>query len=89
MDTQTQSTHTTRELRRSNTDRILGGVCGGLADYTGIDANLLRVLVVVLALFSGVGFVLYAAGWLLIPAQDAQTTQAERLYEDLRSRTQG
>ena len=91
MDSQTQDTtdQPTKTLRRSTSDRMLGGVCAGFADYTGIDANLIRVLVVVMTLFSGLGIVLYAAGWLLIPAEDSSTNEAERIYQDFRGRTQG
>jgi phage shock protein C len=55
-------------LRRSSTDRMLGGVCGGLADYTGVDAVLWRAAVVALSVAGGVGLVLYAVLWVLTPA---------------------
>jgi phage shock protein PspC (stress-responsive transcriptional regulator) len=57
-------------LRRSTDSRILGGVAAGLADYLDIDAVVVRIAFVVLALLGGSGVLLYAAGWLLIPAHD-------------------
>ena len=56
-----------RELRRSGTDRWLGGVCGGLAEYSGIDAVLWRVGMVGLTV-AGVGVVVYLLLWVLLPS---------------------
>ena len=57
----------TRKLYRSRTDRKLAGVCGGLAQYFNLDATLLRVLFVVLAVLGGSGLVLYLAMWIIVP----------------------
>src|SRR5689334_21878707 len=55
-------------LRRSSTDRMLGGVCGGLAASLGADAALLRVLTVALTLITGgAAAVVYVAAWALAP----------------------
>jgi len=56
------------QLRRSRTDKILGGVSGGLAEYSGIDALLWRVGFVALALVGGSGVLIYLLLWLLMPA---------------------
>jgi phage shock protein PspC (stress-responsive transcriptional regulator) len=58
-------------LRRSRTDRMLGGVCGGLAEGLGADAALLRVLLVALTLITGgaAAFV-YLAAWVLAPVDE-------------------
>lgn len=58
-------------LRRSRDDRMLAGVCGGLAASLGADAALLRVLVVALTLITGgAAAVVYAAAWMLAPEDD-------------------
>jgi phage shock protein PspC (stress-responsive transcriptional regulator) len=58
-------------LRRSRTDRMLGGVCGGLAESLGADAALLRVLLVALTLITGgAAAIVYAAAWALAPQDD-------------------
>jgi phage shock protein PspC (stress-responsive transcriptional regulator) len=57
----------TRQLRRSADDRMLAGVAGGLARYLDMDVTLIRIIIAVLALFTGAGVVLYIAAWLLIP----------------------
>jgi phage shock protein PspC (stress-responsive transcriptional regulator) len=48
-----------KRLYRSTTNRTIWGVCGGLGEYFGMDPVLVRVIFVVLALASGVGFLLY------------------------------
>lgn len=58
-------------LHRSRTDRMIGGVCGGLAESLGVDAALIRIgLVTVTVLGFGIGVVLYAAIWLVAPETD-------------------
>ena len=70
----TENTHVpaadnrSRRLVRSRDERMLGGVCGGVAAYAGIDANLVRLLVV-LGTVLGFGSLLiaYVAAWLIMP----------------------
>ena len=59
----------TRKLYRSKTNRQLAGVCGGLAEYFNLDATLIRVLFVVLAVLGGSGIVLYLALWIIVPKE--------------------
>src|SRR3954467_7826183 len=56
------------QLRRSGTEKMLGGVCGGLADYSGIDVVLWRVVFVALTLAGGAGIVVYLLLWVLMPS---------------------
>ena len=60
-------------LRRSRTDRMLGGVCGGVAKMFTIDATLVRIAMVVLTII-GVGSIalLYIAAWLIVPEEDGE-----------------
>jgi phage shock protein PspC (stress-responsive transcriptional regulator) len=58
-------------LRRSRTDRMLGGVCGGLAASLGADAALLRVLLVALTVITGgAAAIVYVAAWVLAPEDE-------------------
>ena len=65
------------QLRRSTTDRKIGGVCGGLARYWNVDPTIVRVAAAVLVVFGGAGLILYAAGWLLIPRDDSATARLD------------
>jgi phage shock protein PspC (stress-responsive transcriptional regulator) len=67
-------------LRRSRTDRKLLGVAGGLGRYSGIDPLIFRILFVVLAIFGGSGLLLYALGWLLVPDDGEDLSEAQRLF---------
>lgn len=56
-----------RRLTRSATDSWIGGVCGGLAEYFGWNAGLVRLLFVLSCLLPGPQFVVYLALWVIIP----------------------
>ena len=56
-----------RKLTRSETDRMVAGVCGGLAEYFSIDPTLVRVLFVATAIFGGAGLWAYLVLWVLVP----------------------
>jgi phage shock protein C len=58
-------------LRRSSKKKIFGGVAGGIAERFDIDANIVRVIFVVLALVYGLGVAIYLAMWVLIPKSDS------------------
>jgi phage shock protein C len=55
-------------LRRSGTEKMLGGVCGGLAEYSGIDPVLWRIGFVGLTVAGGAGVVVYLLLWVLMPS---------------------
>lgn len=60
-------------LRRSRADRIFGGVCGGIAEWLGWDATLVRVLYVLLSIFSVAfpGLFAYLILWVVMPVNDS------------------
>ncbi len=67
------------QLSRSANDRMLGGVCGGLARYFGVDSTLVR-LVFVLAVISGLSPLIYIILWVVMPQEGlAQPTVTPRL----------
>jgi phage shock protein PspC (stress-responsive transcriptional regulator) len=67
-------------IRRSATDVKLTGLCGGVAQYWGVDPLLVRVGWALLALSGGIGLVLYLAGWLFIPVQGNDKALADDLF---------
>lgn len=65
------ATNKIKKFRRSRNDRMVAGVCGGAAEMLGVDAALLRILLVAATLFGvGAGAVLYLACWILVPEKD-------------------
>jgi phage shock protein C len=66
-------------LYRSDKDKFVAGVCGGLADYLHVDPLILRILFVLLALFQGVGFVVYLVLWLFTPTASSATLSQEEI----------
>src|SRR4051794_3608186 len=60
----------TRRLTRSSTDRVIAGVGGGLGRYNGVDPVVVRLALVVLVFFGGVGVFAYIAAWLIVPSDD-------------------
>jgi signal transduction histidine kinase len=71
-------------IRRSPDVRVLAGVCGGVSQATGIDVTLVRLAFVLLALGSGVGVLLYAVAWLVVPIDGETTTIFSRAVNDRR-----
>ena len=68
-------------LMRSETDKMIAGVCGGLAEYLNTDPVLVRLAFVVLGLASGVGLVMYVLLWILLPTP-SRAQPAIRLMDD-------
>jgi len=60
---------TTDRLYRSTTDKVIGGVSGGLGDYLNIDPVIIRIAFVLLAVFGGSGVLVYIIMWIVIPEQ--------------------
>ncbi|MGB2959593.1 MAG: PspC domain-containing protein [Bacteroidota bacterium] len=56
-----------RRLYKSRTERMIDGVCGGLAGYLNIDSTLVRIALVLLLFYGGLGLVLYLIGMILMP----------------------
>lgn len=56
-----------KKLRRSRTDKMVAGVCGGLGKYFALDPTILRLVFVLLLIFAGTGLLAYLIMWLVIP----------------------
>ncbi len=69
-------------LYRSRTDSMIAGVCSGLGRYLGIDATIVRLFFVLLALGSGVGVFIYLVLWILVPQEGAQTSDVGQTARD-------
>jgi len=58
-----------KKLYKSSTDKKLCGVCGGVAEYFGIDSTLVRLGVVLVSLFCGSGLIAYFIAALVMPTE--------------------
>jgi len=63
-----------KKLYRSSKDCMIGGVCGGIAEYFDIDPTLVRLLAVLVVLLGGAGFIAYIIAWIIIPKNPEQET---------------
>jgi phage shock protein PspC (stress-responsive transcriptional regulator) len=68
-------------LRRPIDERVLAGVATAIARYISIDVTAVRIAFVVLAVLGGAAVPLYAAGWLLIPAEGAELSIGQELVK--------
>lgn len=59
--------NTHNRLYRSTSDKVIGGVAGGLGDYLNIDPVIVRIIFVLLAIFGGSGVLVYIILWIVIP----------------------
>jgi phage shock protein C len=65
-----EATDAVKRFRRSRGDRWIGGVCGGLATLTGIEAWIWRLMAAVLLVFGGTGALIYILLWIFVPEQE-------------------
>ncbi len=75
-----------KRLYRSRRDRVIGGVCGGIASYFGIDPVIIRVIWTLAIIFGGTGIIAYIICWLVIPEEPMEmsmATQSSTANEDL------
>jgi phage shock protein PspC (stress-responsive transcriptional regulator) len=68
-----------KRLERKVEGRLLAGVCAGLGDYLGLDANLIRVALAVLSIFGGFGALFYLLAWALMPEEGEAASIAEKI----------
>lgn len=66
-----------KQLRRTRDGRILAGVCSGAGDYFGVDANVVRIALLVFSVIGGSGIALYVAAWLLMPEEGQDKSVAQ------------
>jgi len=59
-----------KQLKRSLNDRMLAGVCGGLAQYLGLDPSLVRIVYAILTVFTAfAGVIIYILMWIIVPEE--------------------
>ncbi|HEY7482916.1 MAG TPA: PspC domain-containing protein [Streptosporangiaceae bacterium] len=84
-----ENTTKPRELRRTREGRMIAGVCSGAAEYLGVDANILRLVLAVLTVFTaGTAAAIYVAGWLLIPEEGETNSIVQDLIDKQQQKRQ-
>ena len=71
-----------KKLYRSETDKILGGVCGGLAEYFGIDSAIVRLVFVLILVYGGSGLLVYIILWIVLPTQSTTYTSSDDVISE-------
>lgn len=61
---------TPKRLYKSDTDVMIGGVCGGLAEYFNIDPTVMRLIFVLFGVTTGSGFCFYLLLWVILPTKN-------------------
>lgn len=64
-----------KKLYRSKKDCVIGGVCGGIAEYFDVDPTLVRLLAILIFFFGGSGIIAYIIGWIIIPQNPNGNTE--------------
>ena len=70
-----------RKLYRSRSDRMIGGVAGGLADYLNMDPTVVRLLFVLFALAGGPGLLVYIVMLIVVPEEPLTGAASESVVE--------
>ena len=78
-----------RKLRRNPMNRVIGGVCSGLADFLGVDVALMRIAFVIAFLFASFGFWLYIILWIVLPESQQTTDNGQQSFGQSQSQSQG
>lgn len=78
-----------KKLYRSRSDSVIGGVCGGIAEYFNIDSTLVRLLFIAILFAEGAGLLAYIIAWIIIPEEsnaDSKTKNSEDVKNQTRNR---
>ena len=72
------------KLARSNNDKLIAGVCGGLAAYLDIDSVLVRLAFVILLFASGIGLPIYFILWIVMPRENSSmSSESEGIQKNI------
>lgn len=70
-----------KSLHRSNTNKVIAGVSGGIGEYFAIDPTLVRLLFVLLTIFGGSGILIYLIMWLIMPSSSSKLENNENVIK--------
>lgn len=69
------------KLYRSEKDRMIGGVCGGLGEYFNIDATIVRLIFALIMIYGGSGLILYIILWIVVPTKSEAVKTSEEVIK--------
>ncbi|MBI5858370.1 MAG: PspC domain-containing protein [Sphingobacteriales bacterium] len=69
-------------LYRDTNDKILGGVCSGIANHINVDPAIVRLLFAIISFGAGIGFLAYIILWIVLPPKDLDGYSGKRLYRN-------
>jgi phage shock protein PspC (stress-responsive transcriptional regulator) len=72
----------TKKLYRSETDKIIGGVCGGIAEYLDIDPTIVRVIFALAIVSTEFGLMLYIILWIVLPSEKSIDKENREVVEE-------
>ncbi len=71
-----------KKLYRSEDDRMIAGVCGGLAEYFNIDSSIVRLIFVLIVLYGGSGILVYLIFWIVLPVKSSVDLSSNEIIEE-------
>lgn len=87
-----QSSSANNRLYRSEKNKILGGVAGGLGEFFNLDPTIVRIIFILLTIFGGSGFLIYLILWIIVPSEgykgDLSEDTIRNNVSDIRDRAQ-
>lgn len=75
-----------KRFRRSDSNRLLAGVCGGIAEFIGVDTTIVRLVFVVLTVLGFSGVFIYLLAWLIMPAEGEQRSLLEQIIRNFQGK---
>ena len=69
-----------KRLYKSDSNKVIGGVCGGLGEYFGIDPVIFRIIAVVLIFAHGAGLLIYLIAWICMPKRKVEAYNNGQYY---------
>lgn len=71
-----------QKLYRSEDNRMIAGVCGGLAEYLNIDPSIVRLIFVLIILYGGSGLLVYLILWIILPVKSSINLPSEKVVAE-------
>ena len=71
-----------KKLYRSEKDKIIGGVCAGIAEYFSIDPVIIRIIFVIALITEGFGLMVYIVLWIVLPSESSKKEKSKEIVEE-------